>query len=87
MLQIQFTKSGMLGLIDLYKKYMPMLKGDPAVSNIDAAKRWSIAGYDGWPAVSSPVPDRDNCDPCPSKTDVAQFRVSWYPHLNPYSGR
>ncbi len=83
---LQFTKSGMLGLIDLYKKYIPLLTLDSPAGNIDAAKRWSIAGYDGWPTgVSTPAADRANCTlTCPHRA-AGLFKVSWYPFLNPYS--
>ncbi|HEY7425021.1 MAG TPA: hypothetical protein VH682_12390 [Gemmataceae bacterium] len=82
---MQFSKVGMLGLIDLYKKYIPLLKFDSPAGNIDAAKRWSIAGYDGWPASAvTPPADRANCAvTCPHQ--ARGFRVSWYPFLNPYS--
>ena len=84
LMTMQFEKTGMLGLIDLYKKYLPWLKGDSPASNIEAAKRWSTAGYDGWPVVASPAPDRDNCEACSKKTNLTSFTVSWYPKLNPY---
>jgi hypothetical protein len=84
----QFGKAGMLGLIDLYKKYLPLLKLDPTAANIDAAKNWSIAGFDGWPnAVATPAPDRANCTlTCPYKVSTP-FSVSWYPFMNPYRRR
>jgi hypothetical protein len=83
---VQFSKAGMLGLIDLYKKYVPLLKLDAPAGNIDAAKRWSIAGFDGWPnAVATPSPDRSNCTlTCPQRA-TGTFSVSWYPFLNPYA--
>ena len=88
---MSFNKSGMLGLVDLYKKYLPLLKGDRAASNLRAAKAWSIAGFDGWPSgVSSPTPDRANCTTtCPHSASLKykKFDVSWYPHLNAYGGR
>ena len=86
---IQFSLTGMLGLIDLYKKYLPLLMLDSPAGNIDAAKRWSIAGYYGWPhCATTPVPDRSNCTlTCPSATSLPKFNVSWYPHLNPYPRR
>jgi hypothetical protein len=82
---MQFSKAGMLGLIDLYKKYIPLAKLDSPAGNIEAAKRWSIAGYDGWPvSVPTPPADRGNCTvTCPY--EASGFRVSWYPFLNPYS--
>lgn len=84
---LQFSLSGMLGLIDLYKKYIPLLMLESPAGNIDAAKRWSIAGYNGWPTgATTPVADRGNCSlTCPSVTSLPSFRVSWYPYLNPYS--
>lgn len=86
---MSFNKSGMLGLIDLYKKYIPLLKGDRAASNLKAAKRWSIAGFDGWPlGVKTPPADRANCTTTCTQnasTSYKKFDVSWYPHLNPYS--
>ena len=83
---MQFSKSGMLGLIDLYKKYIPLFKLESPAGNLDAAKRWSIAGYDGWPTgATTPAPDRANCQlTCPHRAS-GLFRVSWYPFLNPYS--
>jgi hypothetical protein len=87
-LKLQFDESGMLSLIDLYKKWVPRLKGDSAAGNIEAAKAWSKAGYNGWPTVASPAPDRSNCaTDCPNKSDCASFTVSWYPKLNPYERR
>jgi hypothetical protein len=83
---LQFDKPGMLSLIDLYKKYIPLLKGDSPAGNIDAAKRWSIAGFDGWPnGVATPPADRSNCTlTCPHSAS-GPFSVSWYPFLNAYS--
>jgi hypothetical protein len=87
-LQIQFSESGMLGLIDLYKKWLPRLSFGSVVANITAAKAWSKTGYNGWPAVPTPAPDRSNCaTDCPYMADVSSFTVSWYPHLNPYRRR
>lgn len=87
-LQIQFSESGMLGLIDLYKKWLPRVKFDSVAANIEAAKAWSKAGYYGWPGVPTPAPDRSNCKTdCPHKADYPSFTVSWYPHLNPYKRR
>lgn len=81
-----FSKYGMLGLIDLYKRYFPLLKFEAPAGNVEAAKRWSIAGYDGWPtSAATPPADRGNCTvTCPYKSTPA-FRVSWYPFLHPYS--
>jgi hypothetical protein len=88
MLMDEFTESGMLGTIDLYKKWLPRLKFDSVASNIEAAKAWSKAGYNGWPSVPSPAPDRSNCaTDCPNKPDYSSFTVSWYPNLNPYARR
>jgi hypothetical protein len=85
---MQFSESGMLGLIDLYKKWLPRLKFESVASNIEAAKAWSKAGYNGWPVVPTPAPDRSNCvTDCPNKSDYSTFTVSWYPHLNPYERR
>lgn len=83
----QFNQNGMLYLIDLYKKYIPLMKFDSPAGNIEAAKRWSIAGYNGWPVgASTPAPDRANCTlTCPVVTKIPNFRVSWYPKLNAYS--
>jgi hypothetical protein len=83
---VQFSKGGMLGLIDLYKKYIPLLKLDSPAGNIDAAKRWSIAGFDGWPGgAATPAADRANCTlTCPHRA-TGPFKVSWYPFLNAYS--
>ena len=83
---MQFSKPGMLALIDFYKKYIPLLRLESPASNIDAAKRWSIAGYDGWPiSAKTPPADRANCAvTCPSQA-APGFRVSWYPFLNAYS--
>ncbi|MFK7766267.1 MAG: hypothetical protein AB8B55_03415 [Mariniblastus sp.] len=83
------NRNGMLGLIDLYKKYVPLLRLESPAGNIDAAKRWSMAGYDGWPnGVATPAGDRTNCTlTCPVITSIPQFRVSWYPHSNAYSRR
>jgi hypothetical protein len=87
-LQMQFSESGMLGLIDLYKKWLPRLKFESVASNIEAAKAWSKAGYNGWPVVPTPAPDRSNCvTDCPNQADYSTFTVSWYPHLNPYERR
>lgn len=82
---MQFGKPGMLGLIDLYKKYIPLIKFESPAGNLEAAKRWSIAGFDGWPvSAKTPPADRANCVvTCPYQ--AAAFRVSWYPFLNPYS--
>ena len=78
----------MLGLIDLYKKWLPRLQFESVAANIEAAKAWSKAGYNGWPAVPSPAPDRSNCvTDCPHKADYSSFTVSWYPYLNPYERR
>jgi len=84
----QFSLAGMLGLIDLYKKYVPLLTGDAPAGNIEAAKRWSIAGWNGWPhRVATPQPDRANCTlTCPHRA-AGPFTVSWHPFLNPYSRR
>jgi hypothetical protein len=84
----QFTKDGMLGLIDLYKKYVPLITGSAPAANIKAAKHWSIAGYQLWPAhAKTPAPDRANCDlTCPVATKD-RFNISWYPHLNKYKRR
>lgn len=84
---MQFNQNGMLYLIDLYKKYIPLMKFDSPAGNIEAAKRWSIAGFNGWPmGASTPAPDRGNCTlTCPMATSLASFRVSWYPKLNAYS--
>ena len=84
----QFSVEGMFGLIDLYKKYVPLLKGDSTAPNINAAKRWSIAGYDGWPNnAATPPADRGNCTmTCPHRATSA-FQVSWYPFMHPYARR
>jgi hypothetical protein len=88
MMMDAFTQSGMLGTIDLYKKWLPRLKFDSVASNIEAAKAWSIAGYNRWPSVPTPAPDRSNCvTDCPNKSDYTSFKVSWYPTLHPYKRR
>jgi hypothetical protein len=87
-LQMQFSESGMLGLIDVYKKWLPRLKFESTATNIEAAKAWSKAGYNDWPVVPTPAPDRSNCvTNCPNKPNFKKFKVSWYPHLNPYKRR
>jgi hypothetical protein len=78
----EFSESGMLSTIDLYKKWLPRLKGDSVVANIDAAKAWAKAGYNGWPRVPSPAPDRSNCvTDCPNTAAYKTFRLCWHPHL------
>jgi hypothetical protein len=87
-LQMQFSESGMLGLIDLYKKWLPRVKFASVAGNIEAAKAWSKAGYNGWPGVKSPPGDRSNCvTDCPHTADYSKFTVSWYPNLNAYERR
>ncbi|MCA9151763.1 MAG: hypothetical protein KDA92_20810, partial [Planctomycetales bacterium] len=86
--RLHFTESGMLGLVDLYKKYVPLLSGDAPAGNIEGAKRWSIAGYHGWPyRAPTPLPDRVNCQlTCPHKAAIP-LNISWYPYVNPYARR
>jgi hypothetical protein len=86
--KLQFGITGMLGLVDLYKKYVPLLTGDAPARNIDAAKRWSIAGWNGWPnRAATPPPDRANCTlTCPHRA-AQPFTISWYPFVNPYARR
>lgn len=82
----QFSKPGMQGLINLYKKFIPALTLDSPAPNIEAAKRWAIAGYDGWPgSAKTPVADRANCLLECAISAPPDFRVSWYPFLNAYS--
>ena len=51
-------------------------------ANIDAAKAWAKAGYNGWPRVPSPAPDRSNCvTDCPNTAAYKTFRLCWHPHL------
>jgi hypothetical protein len=83
MMQISFSKAGMISLIDFYKKWVPLLMNDFPASNIEAAKRWATAGYDGWPSVGTPTPDRANCGDCSKPSGYKWFNVSWYPKLNP----
>lgn len=84
----QFSLTGMLALVDLYKKYVPLLSGDSPAGNLEAAKRWSIAGFNGWPyRAPAPAPDRANCTlTCPIKA-TQPFSISWYPFVNPYARR
>jgi hypothetical protein len=87
-LQMQFSESGMLGLIDMYKKWLPRIKFASVASNIEAAKAWSKAGYYDWPVAPTPAPDRSNCvTNCPHTAAFTKFTVSWYPRLNPYARR
>jgi hypothetical protein len=87
-LVMAYSESGMLGLIDTYKKWVPRLRGHSPAANIEAAKAWSKAGYYGWPSVPTPAPDRSNCvTNCPNKPNFNNFTVSWYPYLNPYERR
>lgn len=82
----QFSKPGMQGLINLYKKYIPALTLDSPAGNIEAAKRWAIAGYDGWPnSAKTPEADRGNCLVECTFSAPPAFKVSWYPFLNAYS--
>ena len=84
----KFNENGMLYLIDLYKKYIPLATMDPVARNIRAAKRWSQAGFHGWPAGrGTPAGDRSNCTLTCTQAAVIPLRVSWYPHLNPYQRR
>ena len=87
--KLHFSMTGMLRLIDIYKKYVPQLVLDAPASNIHAAKRWSIAGYNGWPSgAPTPEPDRANCELiCTAKAPVPKLKISWYPFLNPYQRR
>ena len=83
-----FSENGMLYLVDLYKKYIPLLKLDPIASNYHAAKAWSQAGFHGWPSGSSTPPgDRKNCRLTCGIQTTKNFTISWYPHLNPYQTR
>lgn len=82
----EFSENGMLYLIDLYKKYIPLLSLDPVAGNINAAKSWSKAGFHGWPnARATPIGDRSNCTLTCGQQPSTPLRVSWYPFLNAYS--
>lgn len=86
--KLQFGVTGMLGLVDLYKKYVPLLLGDSPAGNLEAAKRWSMAGWNGWPyQAPTPMPDRSNCTlTCPHRA-THPFDISWFPYVNPYARR
>lgn len=83
----RFTSRAGSGLVDLYKKYVPLLTGDAPAGNLNAAKRWSIA-VQGWPHLATtPPPDRVNCQlTCPHRA-TNPFAISWYPYVNPYARR
>ena len=84
----KFSESGMLYLIDLYKKYIPLVKLDPVASNILPAKVWSQAGFHGWPAGRpTPAGDRSNCTLTCNQPATIPLTVSWYPHLQPWPKR
>jgi hypothetical protein len=70
---MDFTRSSMLDLIDLYKS---------SSGNVAESRAWESAGYDGWPAGgSSPAGDRPNCvSQCSLPYAGPDFRVNWYPH-------
>jgi hypothetical protein len=48
-------------LIDLWKVYYLKLTGRDPAANYETASAWAKAGYDGWPDVSAPAPDRSTC--------------------------
>jgi outer membrane protein OmpA-like peptidoglycan-associated protein len=78
---VEFTETAMRALVDLYKV------GGLAGDNVAAAKGWASAGYHNWPSGGTPPPgDKANCSPtCPTRYRGPSFRISWCPHINPWS--
>ena len=74
-----FTKSEMLNWINKYKGTGFTGLSTPSANFVDS-QRWSVAGFDNWPAASDPPPDRPNCSPvCPSAYFGSTFLVNWVP--------
>lgn len=75
-----FTRGEMLDWINFYKGTGPLGIGTPS-GNFIPSQNWAEAGYDGWPAATTPSGDRNNCHPsCGTAYSGSAFRVHWHPH-------
>jgi hypothetical protein len=89
-----FSKSNMKSLIDIRKGSGASGLATP-VPNFKGSLTWAIAGYDGWPSVSSPPGDWNHCAPmCPLPYVGASpgpdgygdpFAIHWHPHRSRYT--
>ncbi|USH01701.1 DUF4157 domain-containing protein [Grimontia kaedaensis] len=78
----RFTKSEMKSWINYYKGTGITPWGTPS-GNFIPSTEWAVAGYDGWPGVSSPKGDRPTCNPtCPTAYKGRNFRVAWFRYSN-----
>lgn len=81
----EFSKSNMRSLIDIRKGSGASGLRTP-VPNFKGSMAWAIAGYEGWPAVSSPSGDWNHCAPmCPLPYQKEPFDIHWYPHRSRYT--
>lgn len=78
--QSEYNRESMLNLIHHYKATLPALKLQGPAKNLNTAKDWAAAGYDGWPAVMAPPGDRNHCKPeCSIPYTGGPFTVRWGP--------
>ncbi|MCX9088553.1 MAG: DUF4157 domain-containing protein [Candidatus Methanoperedens sp.] len=76
----RFSQSKMEYWINFYKGTGPFGGSTPS-GNFGPSQEWAIAGYNLWPASSTPIGDRNNCAPnCPTSYAGAAFTVHWIPH-------
>jgi hypothetical protein len=89
-----FSKSNMKALVDIRKGSGGSGLATP-VPNFKGSLAWAKAGYEGWPAVSSPPGDLNHCVPmCPLPYVGASpgpdgwgdpFDIHWHPHRSRYT--